>query len=69
MKSGQTKIYFGYLLLTVAIFLSGCSTHNVNRASYDNIHTQQCIYLGGANCTPKHLSFDEYQHLRAAIPY
>ena len=69
MKSVHTNACLRYVFLTAAIFLSACSIKSVNHANYDNIHVRQCIELEGANCTPKFLSYDEYQHLRAAIPY
>jgi hypothetical protein len=60
------------LLLGMIILLSGCSYTSytdIKRASYDALHTRQCIeQTGVSNCDPDYPSYDEYQRQRAEIP-
>jgi len=64
MKSVQLILVLGMIIL-----LSSCSRTDIKRASYDALHTRQCIeQTGASNCNTDYPSYDEYQQHREDIP-
>ncbi len=58
-----------FIPLGLMVILSGCTSKQVKRSSYDALYQRQCIErTGQPNCDPEHPSYEEYRRQRADIP-
>ena len=55
-------------LLSISIFLVGCSAENFNRAGYESVKNRQCNEdLGNLNCRDDYPTYEEYQREKSRI--